>query len=234
MEFHFSLPTSHNNITCNRLQKSDIKEVAQLVANAFLKGEPLTSYLKIPDEDMFSLFLTYTEQIFDDGLCLVCHDHTARIVGVTLCRDLKTEVDYSSVSQRFLPIFALLDKLVNKAFPPPKIATLKRGQGLEIFATAVEPTQAGKGIGRWLIKTASAFFAAQGYAFSISESTSPITQSLRKQCGFEALATVEYDKFEYEGEKPFAGIDFSSWKTSFKFFPKNGAGAVLLCKNFLA
>jgi len=159
----FSLPVSHKGIVCDRLQRSEIDVVAEIVARAFVTREPMTSHLDIPFEDMFVLCRNFTEQVFDDGLCLVCRDAEGRAVGGTLCRDLTTAVDLSMVSERFAPIFALLERLVDKGFPPARMAALKREQGLEIFTTGVDPNRVEAGIGRWLIETASAYFASRGY-----------------------------------------------------------------------
>jgi len=229
----FSLPVSHGGIVCDRLQRPEIDDVAGVVAKAFVTREPMSNHLGIPFDDMFALCRSFTEQVFDDGLCLVCRDGEGRVVGGTLCRDLTTEVDFSVASQRFMPIFALLEQVVDKGFPPERMAALEKGQGLEIFTTGVDPDRVEKGIGRWLIETASAYFASRGYAFSLTEATSPITQSLRTQCGFDLLATVDYGAFEHGGKKPFADIDFSTWPTAVKLFPEGRAGAALLCKQLV-
>ena len=171
------------------------------------------------------------EQAIDDDVSLVCKDEQGNIIGGTLCRDVKTDINFDSVPERFETVFAMLEKLVEGGIPEREFDQMERGQGIEIFTTGVSLNTTEKGIGRWLIECASTYFAEKGYKFSYSESVSPITQSLRTQCGFKALSSMDYEEFEYNGEKPFSGITFADYPTSVKLFPAGHAGVVMMYKS---
>ena len=227
-----SLPFIRNGITCDKLQPEDFEEAVAVVAQAFIDKEPMIQHLGTTFDEMYVLCKVFMEQSLNDDISLICKNEAGQIIGGTLCRDLTTDIDFSSVSSRFDPMFEMLEELIEAGLPQVEMDKLEKGQGIEIFTTGVNVCKTEKGVGRWLIECASIFFAECGYEFSMSESVSPITQSLRTQCGFKVLSSIDYEEFDYNGEKSFSGITFADYPTSVKLFPPGRAGVVLLKKTF--
>ncbi|MCX4026215.1 hypothetical protein H0A36_15245 [Endozoicomonas sp. SM1973] len=224
------IPAQFCAITCDNMRKLDVHETAYVIAQSFVKYEPLCKHLGVSFINMYDTCLSFIEQTYDDQLSLVCRNKKGNIIGGTLCRDLTTPVFFHKNS-RAEPSAALLSQLMDMYFPQSIIETVARGEYVEIFTTAISASNSSKGIGRWLIETASSHFANRGYQFSITQSTSPVTQSLRTQCGFKVLGTIQYDDFLFEGEKPFSGIRFDYDKHKNKLFSLNKAGIALLKKS---
>ena len=230
------LPVVHNNITYDRLKKSEIDQACQILTKAFMDNEPLVMSLKISYEDIFTLCQTFTVQAFDDHLCLVCKDEHGNVIGAGLARDIATQIDYSQLSAELAPIFTLLEQLLSPSsfngFKQYSNTIEQAGIGIEGFMVGVESEHMRQGIARYLIDTAMSYMGSLGYRYMIGEATSPITQSICQQYGFEALAKLSYQEFEFEGENIFKSIDFSNWNTPAKLFGEKESGAVLLAKAF--
>lgn len=214
-------------LTVRPLKETEIDEVLDIVANAFYEKEPLIGFLNIEYEDVVVLCREFVFQSLYDRLCLVCVDDKGKILGATLARDLRTEVDYELVPKSLEPILHCLGELVDK-YLPLKIKGVDQGEGVEIFMTGVCSEARGKGVGRFLINEASNYFKKLGYKLSITESTSPITQSIRTQYGFNVLGKMEYASFQYNGKNIFKDLETSSYITKKKLFDSRKPGAALL------
>ena len=227
-----SLPFTRNGITCDRLYREDFEEAVRVISQAFIDKEPMIQHIGTTPEEMYQLCKVFMEQAIDDDVSLIVKNQNGEIIGGTLCRDVKTEIDFSALPERFGPLFDMLEELVEAGIPQSEFEKMERGEGIEIFTTGISFNKSEKGVGRWLIECASTYFAEKGYKFSFSESVSPITQSLRTQCGFKALSSVDYEEFDRDGENPFSGITFADYPTSVKLFPEGRAGVVMMCKTF--
>lgn len=209
------------------LSEADISFAAQVVAHAFAHKEPLSLFLNIPERALFKLCQTFITQTMKDQLSMVCKNKAGHVVGAILCRDFTTTFDLTGVDVVFDPIFSLLDQLMSKHFSLKQQSFWHPHQVVEMFMIGTDLTMIGSAIGRNLMRISSLLFRQRGYQLSITEATSPISQSISVQLGLQDLVLLDYSDFEFNGEKIFENISFDHYRTSAKLFTKGKAGAVL-------
>lgn len=217
----------NNKLSLSPITPEHTEKVTDIIAQTFYEKEPLGRHLQVPLSDIRLLVSDFIQQVASDGLCLVCLDEYDIPVGASLCRDLTTQVDFSRAPRSLDPVLSCLGNLFEQNFPYD-LKSLKRGQGLEIFMTGVSSESRGKGVGHFLIRGASEYFANKGYQFSVTESTSPVTQSIRSQYDFRMIGNIDYKTYEYKGEKIFKDLSTHDYEASKKLFNSDNPGAALL------
>lgn len=225
------LPIERDGYIYHPLLEADIEDAAHIVSSSFATMEPLSVLLKIPKSSIFDLCKSFLSQTIKDNLSVVCKDEKGHIVGALLSKDLKTEVNFADLDPAFDPIFALIEMLISKHFTSDRLLLLPRHEGAEFFMIGTQSSVLVKGVGRNLIRISSALLNHLGYKFSVTEATSPIMQSIGVQFGLLPVAFVDYEDFQYKGEKIFKDTSFDHYKTSKKLFADGKAGAALLIGN---
>ena len=185
---------------------SDSDEVICLLARVFSESEPpaVAMALSFRDFEQFLQFLV--PAIIPTGLTVVSRNaDTEAVVGVLFTDDFATPpiLDLSRISQKFLPILFMLDRLDGQF---RKGRTILPREYLHLFMLAVDVRFAGQGIGQGLIKACIDNGVRKGYRTGITEATGKVSQHIFRKNGFADRFRVSYRSFVYENRAVFAAI----------------------------
>lgn len=141
-----------------------------------------------------------------DGLTIVARSlETKQIAGVLLTDDFAVPPDLatSEISDKFLPILAMLDSLDEQYRQSRSIVP---GQSLHLFMLAVDEHFAGRGIATQLATACLTNGRQKGYTHAVTEATGRVSQHVFRKLGFVERARVSYQDYRYDGRAVFASI----------------------------
>ena len=182
-------------------------EALEVLLDTFIKSDPLGRALGVtradlshtyPRKQMLNLL---QHQI---SMIAVTTGATNKVVGAYFA-DGKFPSDVGTGSPQWMagPWNALVDSLVDmsefQGFTPNQFA---RGLGI---AVAEEWTR--KGIARALLIDGFRLAKKRGYKFGVSMFTNLYATKIALDLGFEVKAFQKYHEFEYNGAKPYIGVD---------------------------
>ncbi len=185
---------------------SDSDDIVHLLARVFSQSEPPAVAMGLSVEDMEQFLRLIVPKIVPDGLTVVSRSHeTGTLAGVLLTDDFATipDVDLSQISPRFLPIFAMLERLDEQFRRGREISA---GQYLHLFMLAVDARFAGCGIGQGLVEACVDNGSRKGYRTALTEATGRVSQHVFRKNGFAERFSVAYQDFVYEDKVVFASI----------------------------
>jgi len=188
------------------LQASDVEPMVNLLATAFSVAEPPAVAMGLSREELAAFVSTLALRAVDDGLTIVARDQSGcKLIGVVLTDDFARPpvLDLRLISNRFLPIFAMLDAL-DAQYRHGK--TIVRGEFLHLFMLAVDAGYTGQGIAQRLVEGCIENGRKKGYRYAVTEATGVISQRVFRKLGFEERYRVSYRDYRHEGEAVFASI----------------------------
>ena len=193
-------------IECEVLRSADTAAVVQLLAKAFSANEPPAVAVGLTSADFVSFLELLCPGAIDDGLTIVARDSASgQIAGVMLTDDFAVPSDLppAAISDKFLPIMAMLDSLDERYRRGQPIIA---GQYVHLFMLAVDERFAGQGIATQLVSTCLANSRRLGYTHAVTEATGIISQHVFRKLGFAERHRVCYQEYRYEGRKVFSSI----------------------------
>jgi hypothetical protein len=184
------------NITIEPLSANDIGMVTSLIAESFIKNEPLTKHIEVE----YDVFYKFCENVivnsFNDNLCLVARNDEGMIVGCLIAKNMTTKM-----TQRMPEIQSILDLFDVLSTYYPKNTTLQKTLHLHMVATKIG--YEGNNICFTMIQELIKKATEQQYKYIITELTSKGTQHIcLNKLNFKSLYELQYKNF-----KPFKDLD---------------------------
>ena len=185
---------------------SDANEVIRLLAKVFSESEPPALAMGLSCAEMEEFLRIIVPQIVPCDLSIVARDReTQALAGVALSDDFASPPAFDSarISPKFLPIFAMLDRL-DAQFRAETPSS--PGHCIHLFMLAVEKRFAGRGIGSSLVQACIDNAREKDYRSAVTEATGRVSQHIFRKNGFTDRFTTSYADFLYDGHAPFASI----------------------------
>ena len=190
------------------LDEENMEGAVQCVSEVFIENEPLAHHMKITLDEFITFARGYYPMIVEQGLSLVARDiASGEVIGIRVSEDhvLENPPEIENLSPKFLPIFTLLGQLEERFY---KERQIRRGEYVHMFMVAVKPGFTCRGIAPTMNRLFINHVIELGYTHAVTEPTGAISQHiLRDKLGFKVLDQVDYEDFEFEGERVFAGIE---------------------------
>ncbi len=197
-------PAQKDGFEIKKLSEVDVHQCIALVAQTFAEGEPLMRfYLKSADQNQAFArdFCTQAAQQ-DNSFAVVKGD---QIVAFILADDLYSPFTLSeeALNPRMATILSIVELVEHKFSEKHQVSP---GQYYHLFLIGTKKGYEGKGLMKWLVQFALDFARRKGFTGSVVEASNFITKKICSGFGFTDFVSVEYETYEHEGIKPFAGI----------------------------
>jgi len=189
-----------------------LDQAKELLYASYHPFEPLTKHLglfngsnNIPDMDAL------VEQTISENLSLFARDESGKVMGVCI-NGVSRREDWS-LSVNEIPNFT-----DPKARPLAAIRQELHNKGVKIFdevgtdamfgikMVGVDPSLRGKGMSTNMIRRSVLLAGCLGFEGLKAEATAEYAQVAFQVIGFSPVLSINYEDFEYEGERVFAGI----------------------------
>ena len=188
------------------LKSSDTAAALSLLAKVFSAAEPpaVAMGLTVPDLEEFVGLLC--PRAVEEALTIIARDQeSGEIAGAMLTDDfaIPPEIATADLSDKFLPILAILDTLDEQYRKGRAIGV---GEYLHLFMLAVDRRYSGRGIAKQLVSACLENGRVKGYKYAVTEATGTISQRVFRQLGFREQGRVAYQEYQYERRAVFASI----------------------------
>ena len=203
------------------LKPTDTKlldDLASLVTQAFLDGEPITAACKWTFDDLKLLPSKYLQARAKDGLNIVAMTESGEVVGGIVQGDYvlgEHDLDEYGDAPQFSDLFPLLGEAESMfaAYMEKEGKGLAPGQVVYQFMAGVDKrfrswcNDSGRSVAQEIAMLSLEVAKEKGYTMMMSEATNPIVQRVCQKAGYDVTSiVVPYSKF-----KAFEGIDFGKW-----------------------
>ena len=194
-----------STIECRLFQASDTHAVAQLLASAFSASEPPAVAMGLTEAELEQFVRLLCPKAADEQLTIVAQAEDGEFAGVMLSDDFAAPPDLSpnSFSEKFLPIFAMLEKLDEQYRNNREILP---GQYLHLFMLAVDERFAGRGIAQRMIFASLENARRKGFRYAVTEATGAVSQHVFGKLGFQERHRVLYQDYRFENRAVFSSI----------------------------
>lgn len=195
------------NIEYGLVERPDLKEMANLLADVFSRFEPPAVAAGLSFDDMYEIVRLFGQRAPDDALTVLARDQiSGKIVGAMLTDDFASAPP-AQIEQllmgHFSPIAALLEELDDQY---RRIHRIDPGKVLHLFMLAVAPEFGGKGIARTLVRVTLNNGRRNGYDRAVTEATGNVSQHIFRSLGFVDRFRILYKEFDHGGRRPFESI----------------------------
>lgn len=188
------------------LQSRDVESAIRVLATSFSTAEPPAVAMGLSLTELADFVRLLMPRAVAEQLTVVARSAAQDgIIGVMLCDDFVAppEFDRRQISQRFLPIFAMLESLDDQYRSG---RAMRHGEYLHLFMLAVDAHFSGHGIAQGLVKNCLENGMQKGYRCAVTEATGMISQRVFRKLGFEERFRVSYRDYRYGGEAVFTSI----------------------------
>ncbi len=193
----------HQNLKIEILSTKDEYETAEVLANIFSSGEPMSKHQQVSKDEFLNVSNYFCREATKLGLSLIGkldNKIVAAIIVDTTTTPFKCPEDL--ISAKINANLAFLEKLTASYMPPGKIVHLN--------LIGVDPNFAGQRIASTLFKAQLQYLKDQGYEQFIIEATNPHTWKLVKKYASETkiLNSVKFNELVLaDGRKPFRDLE---------------------------
>ncbi|MGQ4288773.1 hypothetical protein ACS4JF_30245 [Bacillus thuringiensis] len=191
------------------LEQKHIQEATDVIATAFVKNEPLTSYLEVPLHSYKKICEKMVMEAIQQKLSWVATKED-EMVAVILCRKaekpLLNKQEAIHLCPQVAPIFQLLTELEEQS---EEFLQLSKENLIYFDMGACHPNWMGKGIMSAINMLCShaLTLAAEKQSDIVTSCTNKISTKLwTRQYQAVQLNEIHYDSFSYQETYPFAGI----------------------------
>jgi len=209
-DFHGSICapdfSTMTEIECRVFQSSDTDAVVHLLAKAFSATEPPAVAMGLTQHEIENFVGLLCPKAAAEGLTIVAHAvDSEQIAGVMLTDDFAAppELAAGQFSEKFLPIFAMLETLDGQYRTKRSIAP---GEHLHLFMLGVDERFAGRGVAQEMVSACIANGYQKGFQHAVTEATGVVSQHLFRKLGFREQLRVSYRDYQYDGRSVFASI----------------------------
>lgn len=189
----------------------DIAEAAALITGIFVEHEPTTRAIGLGHDVFLPFVRAYCLRSVEDGTGAVVRDSgTGAMVGAITCVDILEDVRdrFPELSgpeyHAKLPDLAFVSALEH---PFSQENGVVPGQCALIAQVAVAEEARGRGVASALAESACQAARSHGYEMIVAVCTTPASRQAHLKGGFQVDRTLRYDRYEYEGRHPYAGLD---------------------------
>lgn len=175
-----------------------LDEVAAIIATAFL-SEPMVKALRISFKEMLSATKQICNNFAGQELSLIALNDKRQVVGGIISYDTRNEPPRINVSDKFIPLFTLLDELEkgeNADFNEPVLCQ---------FMIGINSAFSGRNIGRNLIRLNNQLAKINGFKAVKASVTGPVSQHIFAAQGYKIAKSIFYKNFS--GKKDFNSIN---------------------------
>lgn len=196
------------NVQYELFDMRDLDELALLVAEAFVRYEPITAALGIRVDDFADFIRLLRPNAGQEELTVIARSRESqKIIGAMISDDFafeRPEEASKSLADNFRPVWAVLDELDTR-YKQGRI--LSRGEYLHFALLAVDHRQTGKNVARNLVRTCLENGIRKGYKTGVVEATGVVSQHIFRTFGFVDCLEVSYKNFAFEGNRVFESIE---------------------------
>ncbi len=190
----------------------DIDEARDVYLDVFLHEEPITRSLGLDRAEVEPLTCRMAAYNFAKGMSLFARGDTdGRIAGFIFCDDLADSGVEEVLAEapagfyeRYAPAHVMLEQLRKPLFAP---ALPQVGEICHIGLLGTLPAWRRLGLGSSLIEAAAVRAAGMGFKVMVAECSSPASVRCHERCGFKPAGEISYGDFEFQGRRPFAGLE---------------------------
>lgn len=196
---------THDGLIYAILDEDRLEEAVHCTFNQFLNFEPATRVLRPPAGQFRTFVASVVTLAVEEQLSLVAIDpETDELAGVLLSDDFgRAPVEHRG-ARCISPILSMLSELGRRYAQAHPFGP---GEVFHPFMSAVWPRFQGRHVYQTLFELNLALAARKGFRRVVAECTSEKAQQLLIQkLGHRPVASSNYDEFQYEGGRPFAGL----------------------------
>ena len=195
------------NIRYEMLSQANLEGTIRCVSRAFTRNEPMSRHLGISYKEFLYFARHCYPVLIEQELSLVAVDTTRNeVIGARISEDfyLAGGGDIPGLSNKFLPLFAMLEKLSNYYGNHRGIV---KGRYVHMFMVAVDEAYTKQGIAPTMYRIFIRHALERGFTHAVTEPTGLISQHiLRNKFGFRVVHEIPYQEFEYEGRLVFQNL----------------------------
>ncbi len=194
--------------TVKKLDNDYSEQALTLVSEEFSHGSPLHQAMDISQQEYFDYLSAdwhnYAMAGPLDSLIAIDSNSHELLGCLITSRFPVVFCELELLPEKQQPISALLQKLESNYLKSSR----HHGKGCMVDLVVVRKTYRGTGIYQHMRKTLHTQAKAAGYDTVFGELSSASTQHVCvKKLGHKVLAEINYDTFDYRGNKPFASIE---------------------------
>ena len=201
------------------VRPEDTDAALRLYARCFHGREPLMRHMGFSEERMVYLarlmHLNQRNDSLQKGLWWLARDVAAEgaPIGLVLCGDILDEMPDEPpkelTPEEMAKVPALMALLEDVRGPLSQKAPIEPGECLHVAALGVLEGYGGMGVATALLRAAVAQGAEVGFRVAASVCTVAASRRCHEKCGFVCLRSVQYNRFESQGARPFEGMEGS-------------------------
>ncbi len=218
------------NVEITVLTKKHIEQAAYLLSTSFGMNEPLAFALDIPSHDHYTWGLQLAKQAARDGLSHVAVEKSSgMVVGVLFSSDMVGALEEESDDQITLEnepesmqliqvLLNELDHMYEEKYGP---FGSNRGTFFHFLCIAIhpDPFYLGKGLAKSLLTANINLAREKGYKTGLVECSGLFSQKMFKSFGFVEEFTVEYESWQYKGQRVLEGLEKKATNAGKLFHP---------------
>ena len=181
-------------------------EMALLVSEAFIRYEPMAVAQNFSQKEFIEFINLLAPKAEKKKLTITAKDKaTEKIIGTLIAEDFVSPLPsgMEKLSEKFGPIFALLDELDGRY---KQKRDIKLGDCLHVYIVAIDQLRHGERSAQTLIGVCLENAIRQGYKVAVTEATGLISQHVFRKLGFVDRHEILYKTFAYEGRQVFESI----------------------------
>lgn len=197
---------STDDLSITIATRSDLSEMAALLANAFSTREPPAVAAGFPAEKIEALAHVFGGKSIHEGLGVIARaGDSGAMIGAVLAHDFATPPpdEITPLVPVFEPLLVFLDQLESAYSGSQDIGPESH---VHVFMIAVDDAWGGRGIAQDMLSICLSNAAGKGYRTAFTEATSQISRHVFHTLGFEERAFARYLDFKFKNGHPFASI----------------------------
>jgi GNAT superfamily N-acetyltransferase len=186
---------------------SDQEEMVSLLAESFSGYDPPAVAMGVTAEEFESCVRPFGPGAAAEGLTVVARSAaTGEMVGALLTTDFTAPppAGIQQASEKFLPMFTLLDQL-DARYQRDKI--IEPGVYLHLLLLGVARPFTGRQVAQRLIAVCEENGRRKGYRMAVTEASGNVSQHIFRKQGYADRFQMSYQEYRYEGMPVFASIE---------------------------
>eukprot|EP00762_Andalucia_godoyi_P003466 ANDGO_04301.mRNA.1 hypothetical protein len=195
-----------------KMEPADMQGATEMMAEALMEEE-MFKRLHLTHHQVTECVGRFMAVCASNGLSVVAKDvFTKQTVGAICVMDYEKpfgsgETRFQAASHDFpeyAPVLELIKAAESNVHLPEGV------RKVHILAIGVHPAYRKHGVVADMVVAALHLAKEKGYHMAVAECTSPRALKSLSRCGFQARGSYEFQKFEWDGARPFETKPFSS------------------------
>jgi ribosomal protein S18 acetylase RimI-like enzyme len=198
--------SAKHNIKFGLYQRSDAKEMVQLLSEIFAERDPPAVAVGLNPSEFETFVRLFCPQAAEQGLTIVARcAETGEMCGALLTEDSASGLPdgIDRLSAKFNPIFDILGQLDEEYRGGEVVAP---GESIHLFLLGVSQHFSGKGVAQQLVTECLANGASKGCCKAVTEATNRTSQHIFRKQGFIERVRRSYSEYQFDGRASFASI----------------------------